>query len=72
MRINNILDAIGTILLFIGLFLAFLPHAVHTSVGLNNGVSHLWYVIAGVALAVFALAILVCNKKALKAAKRFI
>lgn len=68
----NVLDAIGTILLFTGLFLAFLPHAMHTSVGLNNGASHLWHVIVGVMLALFALAILVCNNKALKAAKRFI
>ncbi len=68
----NVLDAIGAILLFTGLFLAFLPHAIHTSVGLNNGASHLWHVIAGMLLALFALAILVCNNKALKATKRFI
>ncbi len=52
-------------LLFTGFFLAFLPHAVHVAVGLNNETSHLKHVIIGMILVVIALAILIYNNKAL-------
>ena len=63
---NKILDIIGTILLFMGMFLAFLPHALHTRIGLDDSVSHAKHVITGIILVVLALAVLVYNNKALK------
>ena len=62
---KKFLDVIGTIILAIGMFLAFLPHAVHISVGLNNETSHAKHVIIGIVLIVIALAILVYNNDAL-------
>lgn len=66
MKYKKIIDAIGTILLFIGFSLAFLPHAVHIAVGLDDETSHLKHVISGMTLVVIALAILIYNNKALK------
>lgn len=63
---KKIIDAIGTILLFMGFFLAFLPHAIHTAVGLNKEASHLQHVAFGVIFVVIALVILACNNKAIK------
>ena len=66
MKQHKIIDLIGTILLFIGFLLAFLPHAFHASIGLNDSVSHAKHVITGIALVVLALAILVYNNNALR------
>lgn len=63
---NKLLDVLGTILLFIGFVLAFLPHAAHTAIGLDNDTSHTKHVITGIILVILALAILVYNNKALK------
>ena len=68
---KKILDFSGTILLFIGMFLAFLPHALHIKSGLNNEASHLKHVIYGLVLLVNGLAILICNNKALKIWRKF-
>ena len=62
---SRIFDVIGTIMLFIGFFLAFLPHAIHTSAGLDDETSHLKHVISGIVLVVVALGILVWNNNAL-------
>ena len=56
----------ATIFLFIGFFLAFLPHAVHTAVGLGDETSHLKHVIYGMIIVICSLAILIYNNKALK------
>ena len=62
---NKIFDIIGTIILGVGMFFAFLPHAVHIAVGLDDGTSHTKHVITGIALVVTGLIILVYNNKAL-------
>ena len=65
MEHKKILDIVGTILLFIGFFFAFLPHAFHAKVGFSEQ-SHLKHVIFGITAVVIALAILIYNNKALK------
>jgi len=66
MRYKKIIDGIGTVLLFMGFSLAFLPHAVHIAVGLDDETPHLRHIISGMVLVVIALAILIYNNKALK------
>ena len=66
MNNKRLLDVVGTILLAAGFFLAFLPHAVHTAVGLDEETSHLKHVITGMITVVIGLGILVFNNKALK------
>ena len=63
MKNKKMLDVLGTILLLIGFFLAFLPHVAHVAVGLGNETSHLKHVIYGMITVVIALAILVYNNK---------
>ena len=64
--INKLIDVIGTILLFIGMSLAFLPHALHAAIGLDEKTPHLKHVVTGIILVVVALGILIYNNKALK------
>lgn len=59
-------DFFGTVLLFIGFVLAFLPHAVHTAIGLDDNTSHTKHVIIGIILVLLALTVLLYNNKALK------
>ena len=66
MKKSKLLDIIGTLSLFIGFILAFLPHAFHASVGLNDSVSHTKHVVAGIALVLAALVVLVYNNGALR------
>ena len=68
MKAKEFLDVSGTILLFIGFFLAFLPHVFHAKVGLSEQ-THLKHVITGIILVLTALGILVYNNKALKQQK---
>ncbi|MBI3035002.1 hypothetical protein HYY71_01650 [Candidatus Woesearchaeota archaeon] len=70
MQHKKILDFIGTILLFIGMFLAFLPHALHVKSGLDESTSHLRHAITGIILVVTALGILIFNNKALNIPKK--
>lgn len=63
---KKVVDITATILLFIGMFLAFLPHALHANVGLDEETSHLNHVITGLILIVLGLGVLVYNNKALK------
>ena len=70
MKHSKIVDVIGTILLVIGMFLAFLPHAVHIAVGLDNETSHAKHVVTGMILVVIGLGILIYNNKALKIQKK--
>ena len=66
---ERLLDIIGTILLFLGMSLAFLPHALHIRAGFDSEASHLNHVISGLALLAIGLAILIYNNKALKIRK---
>lgn len=66
MKHHKSIDIIGTILLFIGFILAFLPHAFHSRIGLDDSVSHTKHVITGIVLVVLALAVLVYNNNALR------
>ena len=59
----KIVDVAATVLLFIGFFFAFLPHALHNAVLKDEGASHLNHVIFGMALVVISLGILIWNKK---------
>ncbi|MBI2654405.1 hypothetical protein HYX02_06385 [Candidatus Woesearchaeota archaeon] len=59
---NKIFDVLGTILLFIGFFLAFLPHAVHTTIGLGGETSHFRHILIGMALVIISLVILIKNR----------
>lgn len=70
MQHNKVVDAVGTVLLVVGFFLAFLPHAVHIVVGLDNETSHVKHVIWGIVLVIIALGILIYNNKALKIPKK--
>lgn len=59
------IDGLGIIVMFLGFFLAFLPHAVHTAAGLGDEASHLEHVISGIILVMVSLGILVWNNNAL-------
>jgi len=65
MKQKKSLDAIGTILLFIGMFLAFLPHAFHARVGLGEE-THTKHIVSGLILMVLGLGILIYNNNALR------
>lgn len=62
---KKIVDVIGTILLIIGFFLAFLPHAFHQKVGFTES-SHIKHVVYGIIIVAAALGILVYNNDALR------
>lgn len=63
---KKLFDIVGTIILFVGMSLAFLPHALHVKAGLNESTSHIKHVIYGIFLVIIGLVILVYNNKALK------
>jgi len=66
MKHNKIIDVVATIVLAVGFFLAFLPHAFHTAIGLSEKTAHIKHVITGMSLVVIALAALIYNNNALK------
>ena len=70
MHNNKIVDVIGTLLLIIGMFLAFLPHAFHVKAGLDEGTSHLKHVVTGLILIVVGLGFLIYNNESLKIGNR--
>ena len=63
---NKLLDIIGIIVLFIGMFLAFLPHTLHVKTGLDENTSHIKHVIFGLIFVIISLGILVYNNKAFR------
>ncbi|MBI2541652.1 hypothetical protein HYV80_03010 [Candidatus Woesearchaeota archaeon] len=65
MKQNKFIDIIGTLILFAGAVMAFLPHAFHSSIGLEDD-SHIKHVITGFILILLGLGILVYNNDALK------
>ena len=66
MQKKKILDSIGTIILFMGFSLAFLPHALHSRVSIISNESHTEHVIQGIVLVIVGLGILIYNNDALK------
>ncbi|MBI2659296.1 hypothetical protein HYX05_04340 [Candidatus Woesearchaeota archaeon] len=67
---NKLIDIIATILLFIGMLIAFSSHAFHARIGLEEETSHVKHVIYGMVIAVIGLCILIYNNKALKFRKK--
>ena len=65
MKIQKAVDAIATMILAIGMLIAFSSHAFHAKIGLGEEASHLKHVITGLSLIVASLAILIYNNKAL-------
>lgn len=66
MRYKKIVDAIGTLVLLIGMLIAFSSHAFHAKIGLGEETPHVTHVIYGIVTAVVGLGILIYNNKALK------
>lgn len=64
MKYNKLIDALATIILFAGMFMAFLPHALHARAGLEN--SHVEHVVLGIALVILGLGILIYNNRAFR------
>jgi len=71
MKQKRLFDVIGTILLFIGMLIAFSSHAFHAKLGLGEETSHVKHVIYGMITAVTGLSLLIYNNNALKPIKRF-
>ncbi|MBI2578747.1 MAG: hypothetical protein HYW26_03490 [Candidatus Aenigmarchaeota archaeon] len=65
MERKQIIDCIGTAMLFAGFLLAFLPHAAHISIGLKDE-DHTRHVMEGAAIIFVSLAVLIYNNKALE------
>ena len=70
MKPKKIFDVIGTIILAIGMLIAFSSHAFHARIGLEEEASHLKHVIYGMVTAVIGLGLLIYNNKALKFRKK--
>ena len=66
MKHNKLIDVIATIILGIGMLIAFSSHAFHAKIGLSEETSHVKHVIYGMVTAVIGLGILVYNNNALK------
>ena len=62
---KKIVNFFGTIMLFVGFLLAFLPHAAHTSFGIGEEIPHLEHVISGIFLIVVSLVVLIYNNDSL-------
>jgi len=65
---NKIFDVLGTILLAVGLFFAFLPHASHEKTGFAAE-THSTHVATGITLLLIGRGILIVNNNALKSFK---
>ena len=66
MKLQKAVDVISTIILAIGMIIAFSSHAFHSRIGLSEETSHLKHVIYGMITTVIGLGILIYNNKALK------
>ena len=62
---SKLLDVIGIVLFAAGVFLAFLPHAIHAAVGLAEN-THLTHEITGMVMLVIGLGVLIYNNDALR------
>ena len=63
---KKLIDSAATLLLFVGFVFAFLPHALHSRIGLSDQTSHLKHVFIGIAMVIVALSILIYNNDALR------
>ena len=70
MKPKKIFDVIGTIILAIGMLIAFSSHAFHARIGLGEETSHVNHVVYGMAIALTGLGILIYNNNALKFRKK--
>ena len=66
MKYKKLVDVAGTLVLLIGMLVAFSSHAFHSKIGLGEDDSHITHVIYGMIIAVVGLGILVYNNKALR------
>ena len=66
MNCKKIIDATATLILLIGMLIAFSSHAFHSKLGLSEETTHLTHVIYGMITAVIGLGVLIYNNKALK------
>ena len=66
MKYKKIIDIVATLILFVGMIVAFSSHAFHEKIGLSEETSHLTHIIYGMITAVIGLGILIWNNKALK------
>ncbi|MBI2449173.1 hypothetical protein HYV49_02660 [Candidatus Pacearchaeota archaeon] len=64
MNRKKVIYWLGTILLFAGLLLAFLPHATHEKIGLDKETGHSSHIISGITLIIISLIILIKNQGA--------
>ncbi|MBI2650343.1 hypothetical protein HYX04_03440 [Candidatus Woesearchaeota archaeon] len=71
MKQKRLFDVTGTILLFIGMLIAFSSHAFHAKLGLGEETSHVKHIVSGIFLVIIGLGILIYNNNALKSIKRF-
>mgnify|MGYP001561566409 CR=1 FL=1 len=54
----------GTVLLFIGLFWMFLPHATHEKIiSADENLSHITHIFQGVVLVIIGLAVMIFSNK---------
>ena len=66
MNKKRLAELIGTVLLFLGMFYAFLPHAFHGQVSLASDAAHYSHVTYGMIGVIIGLGILVYSNKGLK------
>ncbi|MBI1935563.1 hypothetical protein HYS31_03905 [Candidatus Woesearchaeota archaeon] len=65
MKHSKLLDFIGIIWLFIGLFFAFLPHTLHARAGFEEQ-QHITHLAYGIVTAVVSIILLAYNNNSLK------
>lgn len=63
METKKFFFGLGTVILFIGFFYAFLPHAVHNAVGLGKETQHTKHVVFGAIMILVGLVLLILNEK---------
>lgn len=69
MNFKDFINKLFVLILFIGLVIAFLPHATHIEIGLAEE-SHLEHIIQGFGTAIIALLILIWNNNSLKSSNK--
>ena len=65
MNFKKAADVIGTIILAVGMLIAFSSHAFHARIGLDGEASHLTHEIYGMIAVVIGLGTLIYNNRAL-------
>ncbi|HLC59814.1 MAG TPA: hypothetical protein VJJ52_00100 [Candidatus Nanoarchaeia archaeon] len=66
MKHRKIVDIVSTLVLGIGMLIAFSSHAFHSKIGFGEETSHIAHVVYGMITAIIGLGILIWNNKALK------